>query len=275
LKIREHKVPNDMLERRGISPEGMEVALTTEAVLHVRHWTHLVVANYVALFALWFELTPWKVLRYLWAVVRAIWPTKARIARTLTVRGKNCKIHPSAVVETSVLGDNVEIGPGAVVRGSILADNVKVDTLANVNQAAIGKHAVISFNTICNLCVVYPQALISLFGAQMSVIGRRAAVLGFSHLLDVRDPFLKEEVLVVDGEQRVASGRKVLGPCIGHEAIVAADVRLAPGVFVPNGAYLIPRPQDLVRKIDAALPAGVPHYVDGGTVVPARRTTGR
>lgn len=248
LAIREHDIPNDLLERRGVRPAGMEVALSAEAILQLGHWSHLVVANYVALFASWFELTPAKAARYLGAVARALpWPNRHRVLRALTVRGRRCRIHPSAVVEASILGDRVEIGPCAVVRGCVLGDDVKIDAHANCNQSSIGQGAVVSFNTQCNLSVLYPQALVSPFGAQMAVLGRRAVVFADTLLMDVRDPSLERDVTVLHGGRAVASGRRVLGPCVGHGAVVGGHVQLAPGLCVPNGAVLLTGSESLVR----------------------------
>jgi carbonic anhydrase/acetyltransferase-like protein (isoleucine patch superfamily) len=272
VEILEHKIPNDMLARRGVQNDAMDVALTTEAILHVRHWSHLVVANYVSMFHFWFKLSPRKVMRYLWAVLRACpWPSAARISRTLTVRGRRCKIHPSAVVETSILGDRVEICAGAVVRGSIIGNDVKIDVHANVNNSSIGDAAVVSFQTLCNLNVMYPQSMLSHIGTQMGVIGRRASVLGGSLLMDLRDPYLERDVMVTDGGQRVPSGRRVLGPCIGHDAVVGADVKLSPGMEVPAGAYLVTDPNGVIRRIEKPPEARVPHRVHDGGIVPARK----
>jgi hypothetical protein len=40
---------------------------------------------------------------------------------------------------------------------------------------------------------------------------------------------------------------------------------------VPNGAFIAMRPDELVREVPAALPPGVPHVRDGGTLVPLDR----
>jgi carbonic anhydrase/acetyltransferase-like protein (isoleucine patch superfamily) len=271
LAIREHPIPNDVLERRQLRPEGMEVALTTEAVLHIRHWSHLVVANYVALFCRWFDLTPGKVLRYLGAAVRAGWPSRYRLMRALTIRGRRCDVHPSAVVEASVLGDGVEIGPCAVVRGSVLGDRVKVDAHANVNYSSLGDRSMVSFHAACNLSVLYPEAMLGEMGAQMAVLGRRATVFAGAFLMDLRDPYLERDVLVDDGGRRVPSGRRLLGPCIGHDAVIAAGVRVAPGLVVPPGAYLVGDPGDVMRRIEGPLEPREPHAAVDGRATPLRK----
>ena len=40
--------------------------------------------------------------------------------------GENVRIHPSAVVERSIVWDNVEVGEGSTIDGCILTDGVSV-----------------------------------------------------------------------------------------------------------------------------------------------------
>jgi carbonic anhydrase/acetyltransferase-like protein (isoleucine patch superfamily) len=271
LTIKEHPIQNEALSRRGLTVTDMDVALTTAAVMHIRHWSHLTVVNYVALFSFWFDLTPRKVARYLWAVVRAGWPSEARVLAKLSVRGRKCRVHPSAVVEASVLGDRVEIAPGAVVRGCIIGDDAKIDTHTMVNYSSIGEGAIVSFMTACNLNVLYPRSMISTIGTQLAVFGRGSTLLGGAQAMDLRDPFLKQDIVVEVAGERVSSGRRLLGPCLGHEAVVGCGVTMAPGVAVPNGALIVTDPDRVVRRIDAALPPQQPHYAVSGRATPVRR----
>jgi carbonic anhydrase/acetyltransferase-like protein (isoleucine patch superfamily) len=271
LQISEHRLQNDMVERRGLTVDDLDVGLSTEAVLHIRHWSHLPTANYVALFCHWFELTPRKLLHYLGAVVRAGWPSKYRVMRALTVRGRGCDIHPSAVVEASVLGDRVEIGPGSVVRGCFLGDRVKIDAQVSLNNSSLGDGAVISFHTACNLNVLYPRAMLSGPGTQMAVFGRGSTILTSAMCMDLRDPYLQQPVLVEDGGQRVSSGKKVLGPLIGHDAVVAAGIRVGPGVVVPPGALLVSNPDDVFRQFSEAPVPREPLFLVGGKITSKKR----
>ena len=59
------------------------------------------------------------------------------LARMGTV-GKNCQIHPTAVIEACHIGDNVVIGPYAVVRASVIGDGAKIEEYATVNISAGG-----------------------------------------------------------------------------------------------------------------------------------------
>jgi hypothetical protein len=90
-------------------------------------------------------------------------------------------------------------------------------------------------------------------------------------LMDLRDPYLERDVMVTDGGQRVPSGRRVLGPCIGHEAVIAAGVKLAPGMEVPAGAYLVTDPDGVIRRVAKPPEARVPHRVLDGGITPARK----
>ena len=276
IAIRETRVRNDLFERRQMRPTGMDIALTTEAVLHIRHWSHLITANYVALFCLWFDLDTRKVFRYVGAGVRGVvrWPwrlpSRYTFLSALTVRGRGCRVHPSAVVEASVLGNRVEIGPFAAVRGCVIGDDVKIDAHVNANFSAIGHRATVSFHAACNLSVVYPEAMLSFPLAQMALLGRRSVVLGSVTLMDMKDPYLEREILVRDAGRSRPSGRKILGPCIGHDTVVAAGARLAPGLCVPNGAYLVSDSQDVFKHLTPELEPRVPYVVRDGRVVAMR-----
>jgi carbonic anhydrase/acetyltransferase-like protein (isoleucine patch superfamily) len=273
LSIREHRVPMALFDQRGVYTDGLPpMALSAEAVLHICHWSHLIDANYVAAFCLWFDLSPGKVLRYLGAVVRALWPSRHRLLRALTVRGRRCRIHPTATVEASILGDDVEVGAYSVVFGSVLGDHVRIGSHASVALSALGERAAVSFHAACHLCVLYPQALLSQAGAQFALIGRQATVLTGATMLDLRDPYLERSVLVSQGGRIVDSGRKVLGPCVGHQAVIGANVTLAPGLAVPNGACLLGDPGQVVRRIEGELTPRLAHAVTGdGTIAPVAR----
>ena len=91
------------------------------------HWSHIVRVNQLSLAAraegarLTWEGSGWAA--RLWFILKLL--ARARsirkydILRALNESTGKADIHPSAVVELSVLGEGVEIGPNAVVRASI------------------------------------------------------------------------------------------------------------------------------------------------------------
>ena len=59
------------------------------------------------------------------------------IARRIGTEGKNCKIHPTAVIEACEIGDNA-IGPYAVVRASIIGDGAVIEEHAAADLSVLG-----------------------------------------------------------------------------------------------------------------------------------------
>ena len=93
------------------------------------HWSHIVRVNKLVLANRVEEARDdWEaagVLGKAWRILKILWKAKSlkgwRIAQALNEVGENVDIHPSAVVEFSVIGNGVSIGPHALVRGSIWA----------------------------------------------------------------------------------------------------------------------------------------------------------
>ena len=108
-------------------------------VQQLDHWSHIVRANHLVLAARMEEArADWDdagMLGKAWRILCILWRARSlngwKIAASLTERGENVKVHPTAVVEFSVLHDGCDIGPHAVVRGSIIGANAKVDAHAN------------------------------------------------------------------------------------------------------------------------------------------------
>ena len=149
--------------------------------------------------------------------------------------GRDCEIHPTAVVELSVLGDGVKVGPHAVVRGSILGPGAKVDAFANVNASVLGAGARAGRYAFLNLCTLYPRAMVSKGdGFQASVFGEDSFVAWGATILDLS--FGQGIKVETDGpgSQRVHSGVHFLGAALGHRAVIGNKVRVRYGVAIPN-----------------------------------------
>lgn len=52
--------------------------------------------------------------------------------------GKNCRIHPTAIIEGSCLGDNVEIGPYCFIRASTIGSDTTVREHSSIKMSTIG-----------------------------------------------------------------------------------------------------------------------------------------
>ncbi|MEL6345286.1 MAG: hypothetical protein AAFV53_19425 [Myxococcota bacterium] len=249
-----------------------------DAMVHqIDHWSHILRVNQLALAvraegarlrwenASWWQ-KGWFVLTLLW---RARSIRKHDIFRALNETPRSADIHPSAVVELSVIGEGVEIGPNAVVRASILGDGVKVEDHASVNLSVLGEGARVGRYGMVNLCTLYRRAMVSSGGGfQASLFGEDSFLAWGATMLDLS--FGRPVKVEVDG-QRVDSGQHFLGGAIGHRARIGNGVRLNYGIAVPNDALIVAPSTGLVRSASDAEPDEPFVWEEGGGVRPARK----
>lgn len=242
--------PFEDLPRVFTNDEPILIPFTSRPIMRLSHWIHLVRANQYALLSLvisFRERPKWRnALSLAGLVLKSFPPTRSRVARALVQKGKGCKIHPSAVVEASILGNNVEVGPHAIVQACVVDDDAVFQPHSHATMSVIGKGAVLSKQTWTNLVVLFPGA-VQAAHAQMSVFGRDSFVATYSPLQDLS---LEGEVKVEAGGKVVSCGSRFMGVCIGHEAKVGGGVFVAHGRAVPNGAVVVKNPQDILRKVE-------------------------
>ena len=258
-----------------IAHAARDVCLTPFAIHHIDHWSHIPRVNQLAI------LAQMELARYRWKqsgffgkfmmVLGFLWKVRSFSRTTILKRigsiGKNCNIHPTAVVEACTIGDNVDIGPHAVVRASFLGDGAKVDEHCVVNLSIVGKGSRIGRTAVCNLCVLYPEVMFSHGdGLQGSVIGEKVFLAIGVVGLDIS---FGKEIHVLQHGEWVNSGMHFLGAAIGHRAILGNGVRLNYGVSVPNDATLLGPRDDLYLDASAAL-ANQPSILKEGEAVPLR-----
>lgn len=247
----------------------------TRLVHGIEHWSHVLRVNLLALVATAeeakadFEAAPlWKrAWMVLVVLLRARSLTGPAIARALNRIGKNCKIHPTAVIEASQLGDNVEVGAYALVRGCVVGDGAKIEDYAHASVSVIGAGARLGRTCMFNFCVAYPGAFVSAGGGwQMSAFGRDSfvAMTATGYDLSFGGP-----VRVVHDNIVVSAQTHFLGVCVGHRAKIGAHVRMGYGMAVPNDAFVVAPADGTLRKWPAGLEG--PVTIRDGTAVPVPR----
>jgi len=268
LKEKVIRPPN--LEILGVT-EIMDIsyAFTRQAVMHICHWSHILDAHLQALFEFWLDVNCRKALSYLWRLLTAFSLNKWKIARRLVYKGRKCDIHPTAVVEASVLGDRVMIGPHAVVRGSVIGSNVKVDEHAEVMFSAVGDNCICAWRSRVNFSVLYPRSLVSYPAVQTCVVGEGAVHTGGAYPIDMKLDFLNQnaEVPVLHHGKVVGSGKQFLGVCFGHRSVIGTGQWLTCGLEVPNGAFLVRDSLDVIKRVPEDVPTGAPMALRDGKVI--------
>lgn len=248
------------------------------AMVHgIHHWTHLSRVNQLALAAIaeqvGAELQAASPLRKLWAALRTLLRAGSlvpeRIAASLTTRGKNCRIHSTAVVEMCALGDDVEIGAYAVLRGATVGSGARIEEHATVIGSTLGARAHVGRYAMITWSTLFPGASVSSgAGFQFSVFGPDCFVAMGASALDLS---FGRPIQVEHEGRRVDSGHHLLGVAVGAQAVVGEGVRLNHGATVPAGLTLVRDASELYRG--GGDPAAGPHVVRGGSAVPLRRSS--
>jgi len=251
------------LELRPIEPptlhpamqHAMRPLLGGAAMVHqIDHWSHLLRVNHLAIGVLaeearlFWERAPWW--RKVWMAIRVLAAARSInpsiVARALTEKGKNVRIHPTASVEACRIGDDVEIGAYSVVRASVLADGAKVEEHATIGLSVIGAGARVGRYAMANLCVLDAGCQVSTGGGyQASIFGRDSFMAWGATGLDLS---FGGHIKVMHRGERVDSGQHFLGVAIGHRARIGNGVRLNHGVAVPSDAFVVAPGEDLLRK---------------------------
>ncbi|MCB9793248.1 MAG: hypothetical protein H6741_11020 [Alphaproteobacteria bacterium] len=245
-----------------------ERIVVSDACVHqIDHWMHALRVNWYAISATvkreerrvrGLYVLVW-LMRVLWLLLRVRSLNMYRLAAGLTRVGKRCRIHPTAVVEASVLGDDVEIGPFAVVRAAVIGDGVKIEEHGVVNLSVLGDGSKIGRKGTANMCLLYPGAFIALGnGYQASVFGRDSFVAWSVTAFDLS---FKDPIKVLHRGARVSSDTHFLGVCVGHRAKVGAHCALGYGSELPNDSFLVGGSSEVMRRFE---PGPAPHRVRDG-----------
>ena len=254
--------------------------LSHMAIHQVDHWSHLLRANWLALGAHFqqrrVDFRRRNLLVKLWTGLRLL--ARARslqrtaLAAALTRRGRNCRIHPTATVEASVLGDNVTVGAYAVVRGAWLGDNVDVEEHAVVKTSVLGNGTRVGGRGFVNLSVTLTGAMVSTGdGHQACIFGQDSFVAWGVVTFDLS--FGKDVPVMLDG-QRVSSGTKFLGAAVGHRARLGGLVQLGFGAEIPNDAFVVGDTSKVLRAWGPGEAQQTRRVVDGVATVVASSSKG-
>ena len=225
----------------------VQLPLTEAIVVPMGHWSQTLWGNLLALGPyLWRELIGdnafKQIWNLLWGVVRAMSKRPDKLMRVYNKIGNNCRIHPSAVVEASILGDHVVIGANAVVRGSILRDRAKVEDLALVEGSILSSDALVQRQAMVKYSVLHRKA--SVAGVvQLGVIGEEASVKRGGYLMDMN---FGSEVQVCCNQQLHPAPLGMIGCGISPSTIIGLGVQVAAGRWVPPNLKIVMNPEHIL-----------------------------
>ena len=233
----------------------LDWAIDVRTAVTVRHWVHVLRATYAAMgVEIWerMVLRPWSTL---WTLLR--WPLHPR----LSLIGKRCQIHPTAVLEGCILGDDVHVGAFTVLRGCWLGDGTHVEDHVTARLSAIGPRAHVGNYSMFNLSSIGEKSSIGHIGAQACVVGDNCFVSTFATMHDLN---LRGNVKVRWGDRILDTGVPFLGVALGHGVRLGAGVTVASGRDIPNGVHIVA--EGALARVPRSLAPGEYRLVDGKLV---------
>ncbi|MEN9407039.1 MAG: hypothetical protein RLZZ455_255 [Candidatus Parcubacteria bacterium] len=169
---------------------------------------------------------------------------------------KTAKIATSAVITGEVvISDGVVIEDGAVIKGPcFLGENAYVGTNAILrNNVIVESGAVVGANMEVKHSIIMASTTTHSGYIGDSVIGKSCKLAAFFCTGNVRID--REPVSVIVKEQKVDSGQRSLGVCIGDHSKVGIRVSTMPGVLI--GKHVVVGPSTTVFK---NIPSDVRYY---------------
>jgi acetyltransferase-like isoleucine patch superfamily enzyme len=158
------------------------------------------------------------------------------ISKRIKKIGNNCRIHPTAIIEGSIIGDNVEIGPYCYIRASVIGDNTSIRENSSIKLSVIGKNNFITTANIFNVllgdeCFMFTQLLVN------CIIGSRNFIGGGSGFSDF--DFFKDQAVIELSEGRKETLHKFLASAVGDDCMIGAGLIFKPGNMIPNQSSFI------------------------------------
>lgn len=160
--------------------------------------------------------------------------------------GKNCKIHPTALIEGSILGDNVTVGANSIVRLSTLESDCYVSDNVSVINSILSKKTFIANSNYINSCFTYNEVFLIHGPYQLSIFGENSAcfaVINCDIRLDQGNIKIPTSFGVLDSNQ------PLLGIAYGHRSKTGGGNIVAAGRIVPNDLHITP-PDSIILGFD-------------------------
>ena len=188
---------------------------------------------------------------YPWWLVDKIAPPGSRLynraLKNLNKIGKYCKIHPTAIIEASLIEDNVTIGAYAVVRFSQIGSGSFLSDQVTVINSVLGKNNYIANSNFLGFNLLFDNVFLIHGPYQFSVFGNHSAafaVINCDIRLDQQNIKIQTDAGLLDSNQ------KLLGIAYGHYSKTGGGNIIAAGRIVPNHHTINP-PGNIIMKFDS------------------------
>lgn len=174
----------------------------------------------------------------------ALW-TRLRMPQSSTrlPRDRRPRIHPTCIVENSILGAGVRLEAHVSVRNSVIGDDVLVADHTVIEGSVIGDG--------CRTLVdTHLRRVVAMGGSTLSNLDMQDVLCGREIFLTTGVAYFHDgpgRNVVVDG---VDSGRAMLAGAIGRRAVLGSRALFRAGTALPAGALVVAKPEEALSRVD-------------------------
>lgn len=161
-----------------------------------------------------------------------------RLAAMTNKIGKNCCIHPTAILESCVIGDNVEIGAFCYLRASVIGSNVTIREKSSVKLSVIGAGSYILPTDIFN-CYLGNNVTLTTHILFHCVIGDSTFIGGGVGFADLNASKQSIKMQTEKNEPKSDSNHLFLGSCVAENCFIGAGLLFHVGRLVPHNTKLL------------------------------------
>jgi NDP-sugar pyrophosphorylase family protein len=168
---------------------------------------------------------------------------------------RTAEVHPTAVIEGSVVGPGARVGAHAVVRFSVIGENARLHDGAKVEFSTVGRGSWLMHDLVLFRCHVEDEVFLIHGPYQFSSFHTRSAAFAtiLMDWLPHGGPF---KVLTPSGPKEYRG--RFLGSVYRAGARTLGGTLLAPGRIVPEDTWLAGDPSQVHRRLDDGMPRGTP-----------------
>ncbi|MCE9580950.1 MAG: hypothetical protein K8T20_00385, partial [Planctomycetes bacterium] len=180
---------------------------------------------------------------------------KLRAASAYREIHRTAEVHPTAVIEGSIVGPGARVGAHCTVRFSVIGEGARLHDGAKVEFSTVGRGSWLMHDLVLFRCHVEDEVFLIHGPYQFSCFHSRSAA--FATILMDWLPNGGAFKVMTPGGPREYRGR-FLGAVYSEGARTLGGSLLAPGRIVPKDTWLAGDPAQVHRRVDDTLPQGVP-----------------
>ena len=159
--------------------------------------------------------------------------------------GRNCRIHPTAIIEGCVIGDNVEVGPFCYLRACIVGSNVTIREHSSIKMSSVGNRSYILPCDILN-CYIGSQACITTSILFHTVIGDGTFLGGAVGFADLNAS--RSNISMDQAKGKITSDQMFLGSMVAEKCFLGAGLLFHSGQRIHHSTTILN--QEMIQKND-------------------------